>query len=294
MALVHGLVWVAPGDPIDMLPNAEQVRPVLAAQWNLDDPLWKRWIATLWGALQGDLGTSLTYRPGMPVTEVIAAPAARSTVWVGLAVLLAMTGGTAAAWWTSSTRTNHTRRAIQVVSIVPVFLLAHLAVRVINETAFAAMDQGWIDRPDWFALPDQPSMFRTALAVAILAVGSGALAQVHQEVEDSLVRIRRSGFIDAARARGARLWPHVLRNLVPPLTTVVALRASFFIGGLVILEKVLLLNGVGATLWRACLERDYPLAAGITILMAAAVALARLIGDVVRLAVDPRLTTGRS
>ena len=56
-----------------------------------------------------------------------------------------------------------------------------------------------------------------------------------------------------------------------------------------ILEKVLLLNGVGAILWQAALLRDYDLALGISLLAATFVSLARLAGDTVRIAVDPRL-----
>ena len=63
---------------------------------------------------------------------------------------------------------------------------------------------------------------------------------------------------------------------------------AFFVGGLVILEKILLMNGIGAILWQSALERDYPLALGITLVTAAVVASLRLVGDVVRTAIDPR------
>jgi ABC-type dipeptide/oligopeptide/nickel transport system permease component len=42
-------------------------------------------------------------------------------------------------------------------------------------------------------------------------------------------------------------------------------------------------------LWQACMMRDYPLAMGVTVLAATAVCLARMFGDIVRVAVDPRL-----
>ncbi len=76
---------------------------------------------------------------------------------------------------------------------------------------------------------------------------------------------------------------------MPPLTVLVSTRTAFFFGGLVVIEKVLHLNGVGSMLWQACRMRDYPLALGITVVAAAVVCTARLLGDVVRLAVDPRL-----
>jgi ABC-type dipeptide/oligopeptide/nickel transport system permease component len=202
---------------------------------------------------------------------------------------MALLGGTALAWTTAG-RPSLPRKLIQAVSVTPLFLLAHVLVHGLNEGAWAAMNAGLVDRPSWFALPDQPSSLRMALAIALLAVGSGALVDVHGEVEDALVRIRQSGYVDAARARGVPVWPHVLWNLVPPLAAITVSRVAFFVGGLVILEKVMLLNGVGAILWQAAQLRDYNVALGITIVLAGAVAATRLVGDTVRLLVDPRLS----
>lgn len=288
VAFVLLLLWLAPGDAIDVLPNGEELRPVLAEEWGLDQPLPQRYAAWVGRALQGDLGTSLTYRPGTPVTSLILGPALSSLAWAGAAITLSMLAGTALAWHTAGQRAI-SRTVMQVVSIAPLFLLAHLAVAGLNEAAWSAMQAGWIERPSWFALPDQASALRTTLAIALLAVGSGGLAEVHAEVEEALVRIRQSGFVDAARARGAPVWPHVVANLVPPLAGVATSRAAFYIGGLVVLEKVLLLNGVGAILWQAAQLRDHTLALGITVVLAAAVAALRLFGDAVRLVVDPRL-----
>jgi len=76
---------------------------------------------------------------------------------------------------------------------------------------------------------------------------------------------------------------------VAPLATLAAGRVGFLVGGLVVVEKVLLLNGAGALMWDACLKRDYPLAMGLAIAAAAIVAVANLVADLVRFSVDPRL-----
>jgi len=285
--LVQVLLALAPGDAIDSLPNAAELRPVLAAQWHLDDPLPTQILAWIADVARGDLRTSLVYRPGMPVLEVIAGPAWRSLGLLLTATALASGVGVGLAFVTRG-RAWWIRPAVWAVSIVPVFLLARLLVHTLNTAAWSLMQAGSIARPGWFALPVEDHPFRWALAVAILAVGSGALAEIHAEAEGLLERIQGSGYVQAARARGAPLWPHVARNLLPPLATILASRAAFFVGGLVILEKILLLNGVGAILWRAAIDRDYPLALGITLLTAAAVGLARLLADAVRLSLDPR------
>jgi peptide/nickel transport system permease protein len=290
--LAQILMWMAPGDPIDLLTNGDELRPQLEAEWRLDQPLPVRYVHYLVKAATGDLGQSLTYRPGTPVVEVVAKPALRSLSWLISALALTLVWGTGLALWTTG-RSSSVGRIVQGVSIAPVFLLAHLLVNAINEATFWAMQNGFIARPQWFALPDEASLFRSLLAIAVLAVGSGALSEVHAEVENALFSIRKSGYFDAARARNEPTWRHVAVNLVGPLTTIATTRMAFFVGGLVILERVLLLNGVGSILWQAAILRDYELAMAISLLAAAAVATARLVGDTIRLAVDPRLREAR-
>ncbi|MBN1336941.1 MAG: ABC transporter permease [Deltaproteobacteria bacterium] len=286
------LLHLAPGDPVDLVPGGEQVRSVLEAEWGLDTPLVARWGRYLARAATGDLGTSLTWRPGAPVAGLVLPATARSLGLALPAVGLALVLGTLLAWATAG-RPSRRRRMVQVLSIAPVFLLAFVTVNVLNEAAWILLERGLIARPSWFALPDTESGVKTVLAIVVLAVGSGSLAEVHAAVEDEIVRIRNAPFVDAARARGAPLAPHVLRSLVPPLVTLTANRTAFFVGGLVVIEKILLLNGAGAMLWQACIARDAPLAMGLALVAAAVVCAARLLGDIVRLSVDPRLREPR-
>lgn len=284
---MHLLLILAPGDAIDALPNADEVRPILEAEWQLDRSAPEQVLGYLWDVIRGDLRTSLVYRPGQPVLEVVWGPAWRSLWLLLTAVALSIGGGVALAAWTAG-RPGISRPLVWAASLFPVFLVARVLVAAFNSGAWWLMERDLIARPGWFALPVEDHPFRWALAVSILAVASGALAEVHSESESLFQRIRGSGYVEAARARGAPTWPHILRNLLPPLTALVASRTAFFVGGLVILERMLNINGVGAILWRAALERDYPLALGITLLTAGAVALAKLLGDVARTTLDPR------
>ncbi len=288
--LAQVLLWSAPGDAADLLAGDPELRAALVAEMGLDRPPHEAWWSFVTHAAGGDLGRSLTYRPGMAVVELVRPAALRSLVLVVGALVVSLSVGAGLAYVTAGSRSVG-RRLLQAASIAPVFLMAWVLVVTFNEWAFGLIQDGRIARPDWFALPDQDSLLKWALAVTVLAVGSSAVTEVHTACEDELRAIRRSGYVDAARARGARLWPHVLWNLLPPLTTIASSRAAFFVGGLVVVEKVLHLNGVGAMLWQACRLRDVPLALGITFVAAAVVCGARLLADLVRVSVDPRLRT---
>lgn len=287
-AVALTLLALAPGDPIALLPNAAEVRPVLEAEWALDRPLPVRVLRWLGRAATGDLGISVAYRPGMAVRDLLAGPALVTVGWWLAALGLAVAWGVGLGAWTAG-RPGAARRILRWTSLVPVFVLAHLLVRGLNEGAWALMEAGRIARPEWFALPDRASDLRSALAILVLAVGSGTLAEVHAEVEDVVTGIRASGYVDAARARGMPVLPHVLRNLVAPVATIAANRAAALLGGVVVVEKLLLLNGAGAILWSAAELRDYDVVVGVTVGAAALVAGARLVADAVRIGWDPRL-----
>ncbi len=288
LLLVQLLLWAAPGDPVDLVPNGESMRSALEQEWGLDKSPARRYWSFVTRALRGDLGYSLTFRPGAQVLSLMTPAALRSLQVLLPALVLVMPMGLGLAWFTAG-HTRLSRRPIQALSVTPVFLMAFMVVHLANETTFTLMEAGRISRPDWFALPDTDSWLKLLLSILILAVGSGSLAEVHAACENEIRRVRNSTFLDAAKARGASVWPHLLPNLVGPLSAVASSRVVFLMGGLIIVEKVMHLNGVGAMLWQACLMRDYPVALGITVLAAATVAGTRLLADILRVAVDPRL-----
>jgi len=287
--LLQILLASAPGDAADLISDDPVLRAALVEAWRLDEPVLSRWLAWTVDAMGGDLGESLTYRPGQAVTELVLPALARSLVLVGGALVLSLTGGLGLAWWTAGRR-SATRRLVQALSVTPVFLLAWLLMAGLNEAAFGLMEGGQIARPAWFALPDEDSWLKTLLAISVLAVGSSALGEIHAALEDELLRIQRASFVEALRVRGVALGPHLLRALLAPLATIAGGRASFFVGGLVVVETVLHVGGLGSLLWQACRLRDYPLALGIGVVAGALVCGARLASDVARITVDPRLS----
>ncbi len=289
---VSALLYFAPGNAADVVANDETLRQGLIEEWGLDKGLWGQYTAFLGNILHGDLGTSLTYRTGTPVTEIIMARAGESIRLVIGALILSMAGGLGLAYWTAGRRRSISKRAVQLISVPPVFLLAYLTMVGLDSWAYENTVAVGAKAPGWFPLMMNPSALKTALAMTLLAVGSSALTEIHAAMEADLLEIRQSGYVDAARARGASIWPHTLSNLLPRLTSLASSRMAFFLGGVIIVEKVFALNGVGTALWQACLKRDYPVALGITLVAAALVCAARLLGDWVRMALDPRQRGG--
>ena len=286
---VSALLYFAPGNAADILAQDETLRVALMEEWGLNQSLFEQYRAFLANAVQGDFGVSLTYRQGTPVSEIIAAKAPATLGLVLGALVLSIVVGTSMAYWSASRANSISRRVIQWASVPPVFLLAYLSMVGLDAWAYSSTVALGEPPPSWFPLLMEASSLKTALAITALALGSSALTEIHGSVEEEIQRIRSSGYVDAAKARGEKLWPHTLSNLLPSITTLVSSRAAFFLGGVIVVEKVFGLHGLGDVLWEACRKRDFPLVLGITLFTATIVCGARLVGDWTRMALDPRL-----
>jgi peptide/nickel transport system permease protein len=280
--LLQLMLRAAPGDPIDLLPDAEGQRAALEAAWGLDRSL----LQVLIDVLQGRLGESLALRPGASVAALVAeASAASAPLLLGalpLSLLLAV----------PVARSGRGRAVAAALSATPIFLFAFGWVSLINELTFALMGAGLLSAPSWFALPDQPSALRTALAALSLAVASGNLSAVANHLLGERSRARASGWREALVARGEPTALPMLRNLLPGALALLGARSANLVGGLVVLEKVMLVPGAGAMLWDAALARDYPLALGLSLAAATAVVGLSLACELGRIALDPRLQGG--
>jgi peptide/nickel transport system permease protein len=85
---------------------------------------------------------------------------------------------------------------------------------------------------------------------------------------------------------------HVLPNAAIPTITVLAVNVGFLIGGIVVIEQVFALPGLGQLLFLGISNRDFSVVQGVTLVFAAAVVLTNLITDVTYSLIDPRVSLG--
>lgn len=282
---IHALVALAPGSAADAVAGSAEERAALQAAWGEDQPVVTQVVQGVSATLRGDLGESHVVRPGAPVASLAAtawrASTARLLAAASVALLLALVVGLR----------GGPGRVTTAASAGPVVLLAVLLVHGINAITWRLLQAGWIDRPAWFALPDQDGLAREALGIVILAVASGSLAELSADVAAAVRGVREAPWADAVRARGASLAPHLALHLVAPVSGALGARLLLFGGGLVVLEKVLLLPGAGSLLWRAAIERDLALAAGLVLVGAALLGTLRLLLEGAARVADPRLAS---
>jgi peptide/nickel transport system permease protein len=96
-----------------------------------------------------------------------------------------------------------------------------------------------------------------------------------------------------ARAKGISerriAYAHALKNAAPSILTLVAFLFGILIGGLVVVETVYNLPGIGRGMITAINERDFQLLVPNTVILALAFVLANTLVEVLHPVIDPRV-----
>jgi len=158
----------------------------------------------------------------------------------------------------------------------------------------------WISIPGLVLLITMVAVFGPGLFKAMVLIGILSWAGTARIVRGQFLSLREQGFVEAARATGARDWKIIFKHLLPNAMAPIIVDATLFLAGAILLEAGLSFLGLGAqpptaswgnmltdgqkylrTAWWIAI---YPgLAIFITVLSF------NFIGDGLRDALDPRL-----
>ncbi len=78
-----------------------------------------------------------------------------------------------------------------------------------------------------------------------------------------------------------------------PLSSLMASKIPYMLGGAIIVEQVFNWPGMGRLAWQAALDRDYPILLGVTLVSAVIVRLAHVVKGATQVAVNPQLAESR-
>ena len=285
---VFSMLFLIPGDPVKMMlsefaTNPEQIAR-MRAQLHLNEPFAEQFGRFVWGAVRGDLGSSI--RDRRPVTteilEVLPATLQLSLAALVLAAVLGIALGIIAAvhqnsWWDLGSM------VVALVGVsVPSFWLGLLLIFLFSL------------RLEW--LPATGGGGLDHLLMPAFALGLGAAAIIARLTRSSMLEVLRTEYMTTARAKGlggpSVVLRHGLLNALIPIITIFGLQFGSLLAGTVIIETVFGRPGVGRLLVNAILNKDCPLVQGIVLFVAAGYVLINLAVDVVYAAVDPRIRYG--
>jgi peptide/nickel transport system permease protein len=243
------------------IPNAgndPSIRAHLRQQLGLDQPLvaqYGRWIA---GAAHGDLGDS--WASGRPIAAQIAdtLPLTLEIVVLATAISVAVSvpiGVLSAV--KRNTPFDYTCRFLTILGFsVPSFVVGVVLLLSL------AMIWGWTP-PAPYA-PPWTDLRRHVLQIflPVLSLGLTTAAVDVRFVRTAMLDVLHHDFLRTARAKGLRertvIYRHALRNALLPAVTIFGTQVGFILGGVVAIEQIYSLPGIGRLTLTAIQKGDFP------------------------------------
>jgi peptide/nickel transport system permease protein len=290
--LVFGITQVLPADAAVTLLGENATPEALAAvraRLGLGDPAWVQYGRWLGGVLHGDLGTSL--RTGQPVGPALMLALGRSLTLAGFAMALMLVLAVPLGLIAALRRGRAADVLAGLISYLgvslPEFVIATLLSLWLADRAQLLPATGFVPLSEdvWGGL--------THLALPVLTVSVVMIAHVSRMVRSEMIDVLGSDYVRAARLRGIPprrvLFGHALRNAMLPVVTIVALDVGYLLGGIIVVEEIFALPGIGRQLIAAINARDLPAIQAGALIMAATYALANFLADIAYALLDKRI-----
>ena len=300
VALV-GIVTVAfflmraiPGDPaLYMLGDfaTTEALATLRARLGLDLPVWQQYFVFLAGAAQGNLGVSVV--TGQPALAEIWAAVPPSAALAVAGMLVAVAAGVPLGIIAAVRQGSAVDVLVMLIALggisFPVFWVGLVAILTLSHALGLFPALGASSEPGfWTGLHH--------MALPALVLGLSVAAYIARLTRSAMLEVLGQDHIRVARAMGVPerriIWKLALRNALIPVLAVIGVTFAWSLGNAILVEAVFSRPGLGSTILKAILARDYQLVQAGVLVLAASVVLLNTILDLVYGMIDPRLRQG--
>lgn len=282
------LIYYLPADPARMYagPSATvETVDRIRHELGLDLPLWEQYTRYMQRVLSGDLGFS--YRKQLPVTTLLLSRIPYTLALIAGGIFVELLIGLPVGLGSAVARGQWLDRAGMFIALIgvsaPPFWLGLLLLY-------------WLG----YLIPIFPLGGTGTLAHLVLpslTAGLGGAAWYARMMRSSTLDILSTDYVRTARAKGLPnifvILRHVLPNALNPIITMAGLDIPWFIGGVVLVERVFDWPGVGRLAVEAIETVDVPLILGTVIFTAGMVVISGILIDLAQGLVDPRIRHGR-
>ena len=288
---------VLPGDPgraiLGNLASVQSVQ-ILDHQLGVDRPLLVRYFTWIGDLLHGNMGSSYEFRSA--VEPFVRAALINSLKLAALAfvivVPLSILGGVVAALhagrWADRLISVTGLTLASLPEFVPgIVLIVVFGVELKWLPVSASAGQG----------ASIGSQFQHLIlpAIPLVFVLFGYIARMARA---GTIEALASDYTRTAVLKGLPRWVvirrHVLRNSLLPTITVIATQTGYLIGGLVVIEYLFNYQGIGGLIYKAAVQKDFPMLEAGVLTIGVVYVLATLGADLLLMALNPRLRAGET
>ena len=290
--VVFGAVHALPGGPATAL-SADSTSPAALAatmqRYGFNQPLPVQYVRWIGQVLSGQLGTS-------PITDIPVATQLEQRLPITLelgvlsllfAVALGVPAGVAAAvrpgrvtdWVASTVALGGLSLPHFWFGILGILIFA-VHLHVLPSGGFVPLSGGIGENLLHMVMP-------------MIVLGTGLAAVIMRQTRAAMIEALGADYVRTARAKGMRewqvIWIHALGNSLITVITVIGLQLGGLIAGVVTVEEVFNIPGIGQLTLDSVYQRDYPTLQGAVLLIAAGYIIVNLLTDVCYTLINPRL-----
>jgi peptide/nickel transport system permease protein len=291
-----------PGDPVTSIaPFATGAdRKQIEQQLGLNENVVVRYKDWLQNFATGDMGREYagTGIRGQSISQNIKEALPRSLILMLyaqiLTMLVAIPLGVYSAYRAGKTFDQLANGFAFLLLSIPVYVAATLMILLfsVNQTfGFKLPSEGWV------ALSSNPSEHFAHLIMPVLAIAIGQIAVYARLLRSDMVATLQEDYILMAKSKGINngrvLWRHALRPSSLTLLTVAGLNVGSLISGLLIVEVIFHLNGMGSIIKSAIDRRQYVALQDYIAVVAIVYVLVNFFVDFMYRILDPRIRGAR-
>jgi peptide/nickel transport system permease protein len=296
--LIFVLMRLVPGDIAEILVyqtgsevsavQQKQIRQI-RAELGLDRPIVIQYAKWLGSALQGEFGRS--YSQQRPVIEILKERVPRSLELALLTILIAMAWAVPLGVISAVYQNRWADYLVRVLSIsglsLPIFfsgvLMLYGLVRIFH----------WLPPLEFVSFTTNPVRNLEQLIWPALVQAYYISAPITRLTRSQLLEVIRQDYVRTARAKGLAegmvVYRHALSNSLLPVVTFLGWWSGRLLGGIVIVEIIFSVPGMGSTLAQAVSQRDYPTVQALVFVMALVFLTINLLVDLLYAWLDPRI-----
>ena len=298
VTLVFLVMRILPGDiaalmlqgsgEIGVQADEEQLQ-ALREQLGINKPLYAQYLTWLWDAIRFDFGDALwTNRPVWDEFK-LRYPLSLSILVLAMitALSIAIPAGIISAV-KQDTWIDYGLRIFTLAGLsIPSFFVAILVI------LYLLRYYGWTTPLEYEPIWKDPWQNFQRLIFPSLAIGYRLSAIGARMTRSSMLEVMREDYVRTARAKGLReqmvIWRHALKNAILPVLTLIGIELLVLFSGVVIVETLFIIPGVGKLLVDSLFRRDYIIVQGLIFVFAIFVLIVNLAVDLSYAFFDPRI-----
>ncbi len=283
--LIFSIMYLVPGDLADLqlgITASAEEKEAFRELYGLNDP----YIVRLWNYvtdvfLHFDFGISFVYKvPAMDeLLSRIPRTLALGCACIALNTIIGIPLGLVAALHQNKWQDYLCMFVALAGASIPEFVFAFMCILLFSTNL------GWL-----------PAFGIGGIKYYILPVLSGSLTGIatnSRQTRSAMLEVIRADYVTTARAKGLAERNVVVRHMLPnaliPVVTVLGGGIAKSIAGMMIIENVFSIPGVGTYLTRGVTSLDFPVVQGSVIVLSFFSAAVMLLVDIIYAYIDPRI-----